>query len=89
MALELVQQAVIGINQVALEEWREYREFKKKPLSPLALKKTINLLLKFDEEHQQHIVDTAIMRDWQGLYPVEKPSIKPTATGDTSWLTSQ
>jgi hypothetical protein len=85
MALALVQQQTLGLNQDALEEWIEYREFKKKPLSELALKKSKNMLLRYPEEHQQHIVDTAIMNDWQGLHPVDMPKTKPTI-GDTSWI---
>jgi hypothetical protein len=61
------------INEEALQEWIEYRTDKKKPLSNLALKKTQNLMLKFDEAQQQHMVDAAIMNDWQGLHPVEPP----------------
>ena len=95
MALALVeqhQQTIIGINQAALDEWIEYREFKKKPLSSFALKKTQNLLLKYGEEQQAHIIDTAIQNDWQGLHHVDMPkrqttkhtSLKDDLT-DTSW----
>lgn len=73
MVLALVQQIRMGVNQEALAEWIEYRKEKGKPLSALALKKTENLLVKFGEAHQQHIVDTAIMNDWRGLHPVEMP----------------
>jgi hypothetical protein len=82
------------INDEALEEWQEYRTEKKKPLSALALKKSKNLLLKFGFAHQAHIVDTAIMNDWQGLHPVEMPRITTSPTrntdirddlNDTSW----
>jgi len=73
MELKLVQQVKLGINQEALAEWIEYRKDKGKPLSALALKKTENILIKFGEAHQQHIVDTAIMNDWRGLHPVEMP----------------
>ena len=94
MALALVgeTQQIIGLNEEAIEEWKEYRVEKKKPLSALALKKSQNLLLKFGYDHQQHIVDTAIMNDWQGLHPVEMPrqiSTKSTSLADdlndTSW----
>jgi len=92
--LKLVREAqqIIGLNEEAIEEWKEYRVEKKKPLSALALKKSQNLLLKFGYDHQQHIVDTAIMNDWQGLHPVEMPrqiSTKSTSLADdlndTSW----
>lgn len=95
MTLELVQQqTIIGLNEEALQEWVEYREFKKKPLSPIALKKTENLMLKFDERQQQHMVDTAIMNDWQGLHPVDPPKDETTKQRtleqdltDRSWAT--
>ena len=97
MALALVeqQQTIIGLNQEAIEEWIEYREEKKKPLSRLAMKKTTNLLLKYNEEQQQLMIDTAIMNDWQGLHPVDPPkqiTTKQTSLADdlhdTSWATA-
>lgn len=66
-------QLVIGINEEALAEWVEYRTEKGKPLSPLALKKTQNVMLKYDEAQQQVMVDAAIMNDWQGLHAVDPP----------------
>jgi len=73
--LSLVEpsQTIIGLNQEALDEWIEYREDKKKPLSKLALKKTTNLLLKYPEAQQQVMIDTAIMNDWRGLFAVDPP----------------
>ena len=93
MSLALVaHQITIGINQEALEEWIEYRQEKKKPLSALALKKSEKFLLKYGLEMQQTIVDAAIMNDWQGLHHVEPPkqvSTKQTTLQDdltdTSW----
>jgi hypothetical protein len=84
----------MGLNQEAIAEWQEYRESKKKPLSPLALKKSQNFLLKYGIELQQWLVDSAIMNDWQGLHYVEPPkqrSSRQTAIiddlTDTSWAT--
>jgi hypothetical protein len=72
-ALELVQDEMpIGLNLQALDEWEEYRKESGKELSALALKKSRNFLLKHDIEHQQQIVDAAIMNDWRGLHAVEK-----------------
>ena len=86
------RQTIIGLNEEALAEWIEYRQEKKKPLSPLALKKTQNLMLKHGLEQQQLMVDTAIMNDWQGLHQVDPPkqiSTKQTSLHDdltdTSW----
>jgi len=76
------QVMVLGVNEEALSEWIEYRREKKKPLSNLALKKTQNLMAKFEYEHQQLMVDAAIMNDWQGLHPIEKP--KEHTTRNTS-----
>jgi len=85
-------QIVIGVNEEALQEWIEYRKEKKKPLSSLALKKTQNIMVRFDEAQQQHMVDAAIMNDWQGLHAVEAPkefSSRQTTLlqdlTDTSW----
>ena len=71
-------QITIGVNNEALEEWIEYRREKGKPLSSLALKKTQNIMLKFDEAQQQLMVDTAIMNDWQGLHAVDAPKQQTT-----------
>lgn len=77
-----MSQIIIGLNQEALDEWIEYREEKKKPLSKLALKKTTNLLLKFPEAQQQVMIDTAIMNDWRGLFVVDPP--KQVATRENT-----
>ena len=85
-------QIVIGVNEEALQEWIEYRKEKGKPLSNLALKKTQNIMVRFDETQQQHMVDAAIMNDWQGLHAVEAPKVQTTRQTsirdyllDTSW----
>ncbi len=84
MELSLVQprQIIIGLNQEAIDEWIEYRQDKKKPLSELALKKSQNFLLKFPEPQQQVMVDAAVMNDWQGLHAVDPP--KQTSSRQTS-----
>jgi len=89
--LSLVQQVTMGLNQNAVDEWREYREEKKKPLSALALKKVVKFLLMYPEDHQQMIVDSAIMNDWQGLHDIEikkqtsRESTLQDDLNDTSW----
>lgn len=94
MALKLVeaQQQIMGLNEGAMQEWREYREEMGKPLTRLAEKKTINKLVKYSEEMQQYLVDTAIERDWRGIYYVEPPKQQSTRQTsleqdltDTSW----
>jgi hypothetical protein len=73
MALQLASTQTININEIALEEWKEYRTEKKKPLSPLALKKTSNIMLKYGYDQQQVMVDAAISNDWIGLHAVDPP----------------
>jgi len=92
MALELVQQQDIDINQTALDEFIEHRKELKKPMTPLAIKKAANILIKFPPDHQQYMVDTAIISGWRGLFPVDPPrqmSTKQTTLQqdltDTSW----
>jgi hypothetical protein len=87
MQLEIVNcgQPITNINEEALAEWVEYREEKKKPLSPLALKKTQNLLLKYGSAHQQHIVDVAIQNDWVGIHAVPMPKPIITSTRDSTF----
>ena len=90
----LTVQGQIGLNEEALTEWIEYRKYKKKPLSQFALDKSISFLLRYPEDHQQYLVDQAIMNDWQGLHfrPMENTkttrarSITDDLT-DTSWAT--
>jgi len=75
-----------GLNTEALEEWREYRKAKKKPLSPLAEKKTIKLMLQYQMEEQQLLVDRAIQNDWQGLHPLndkQRRDAKPNKRSST------
>jgi hypothetical protein len=86
MSLALVNQTIIGLNEQAIEEWIEYREEKKKPLSPLALKKSKNLLMKYGLAEQQHFVDIAISNDWVGIHPCPMPKVMPQqSTRDTSF----
>ncbi len=84
MNLKLVdQQQTIGLNEQAMQEWREYRDQMGKPLTPLAEKKTINKLLRHPEPHQQFLVDTAIERDWRGIYEIDPP--KQNTTRESDW----
>lgn len=81
------------LNMEAFDEWVEYRELIKKPLSELARTKVINRLIKHDQEYQQLMVDAAIENDWLGLHEVKR-QVKSTSTrhqtieqmlNDTSW----
>ena len=85
MALKLISDNPDNINQVALDEFIQHREELKKPMTPLAITKARNILLKHSIAHQQYMVDTAIMSGWKGLYPVEPPkqiSCKNTTIDD-------
>ena len=92
--LELVEhQAVIGLNQDALDEWIAYRkEDLKKPMTPRAIKMVQKKLLQYPEDEQQRLVEHAIEMNWQGIYYVEPPRQATTRQTrliddltDTSW----
>ena len=92
MALALVQQQDINLNQQALDEFIEHRIELKRPMTPLAIKKAANILKPFPFDHQQYMVDTAIISGWRGLFPVDPPrqisTKQPTLQqdlNDTSW----
>ena len=82
---DLIIQAQLGLDTQAIEEWIEYRKFKKKPLSQFALDKSIKFLGQYPESHQRLIVDTAIMNDWQGLHHVDPPKTRGVSTRDISF----
>ena len=94
MALALVsRQAVIGLNQEALEEWLAYRaEDLKKPMTPRAIKMVERKLLQWSEQEQMRMVEAAIENNWRGIYWVEPPKQRTTRQtslhddlSDTSW----
>ena len=92
MALALVQQQDINLNMNALDEFIEHREELKKPMTPLAIKKASNVLIKYQPNHQQYMVDMAIMSGWRAIHPVEPPRQQTTRQNtieddltDTSW----
>lgn len=60
-----------GINSVAWTEWSQFRrEEKKKPITESAARKQIQLLIKYNLEDQQRIIDNSIQNDYQGLFPL-------------------
>ena len=95
MNLQLISDNQIeqdGINQEALEEFQEHRVEIKKPMTPLAIKKAIKVLMPFSLEQQQYMVDQAILNGWRGLYPVDPPKQQTSRNRtlqedltDTSW----
>jgi hypothetical protein len=73
MTLQLISDNQTDINQIALEEFQEHRVELKKPMTPLAIKKAIKVLLPYSLEQQQYMVDQAILNGWRGLFPVREP----------------
>ena len=93
MALELVQQSQIGLNQEALDEWIAYRaEDLSKPMTPRAVKMVTKKLMQYSEAEQMRLVENAIENNWRGIYWVEKEKGRTTRNtsladdlNDTSW----
>jgi len=56
------------LDENAWDDFITHREDKKKPLTPLAITKTINFLEKY-QDFQQMIVDQTIINNWTGLFP--------------------
>lgn len=69
-SLSLKPELVIpnGINLNAWNEWIDFRKAKKKPVSQLAATKQFELLLKYNEQEQQAIINNSITNDYQGLF---------------------
>ena len=91
MELSLVKQSD-DVNQEALEEFIQHRKEMKKPMTPLAVTKACNVLKQYPLEHQQYMVDQAIMNGWRGIFPVNPPRQQNTRSStlqndltDTSW----
>ena len=79
MALQIVQQHVMGLNQQALDEWIEYRrEDSKKPMSQRAVDKVVKKLLQWPDTEQQRLVDEAIEHEWTGIHYVEPVKVQTT-----------
>lgn len=93
MAIQLVQQTQIGLNQKALDEWIAYRrEDCKKPMSQRAINMVTKKLLRWSEAEQMRMVEHAIELEWKGIYYVEPQKQATTrATSlrddltDTTW----
>ena len=72
-----------GINLEAWDEWLEYRSKKKKKVSEAAAKKQFKLLLKYNQDDQQAIINQSIASDYQGLFELKGKS-NETSTGHQS-----
>ena len=86
-----------AINQCAYDEWREYRQEIKKPLSRLTVEKQLAMLAQYPPHAQQQIIDQSICCGWIGLFPPKQrrymdapQSTRSTSIADdltdTSWL---
>lgn len=60
------------INETAWNEFLTHRTNIKHKLTELAVTKAVNLLEKW-QDHQQQMVDEAILNNWRGLFPPKSP----------------
>jgi hypothetical protein len=51
------------------KEWEQHRAEKKKPLTPLSIKKQLKLLAQYDTPTAIEIINTSIRGGYQGLFP--------------------
>lgn len=90
VALEALPENVLAdtrLNQKSLQEFFVFRrDEKKKPLTPMALKKAIDLLIKYNYAIQAKIVNKSIMNSWQGLFEPNKNDI--VSTNDDAYPSS-
>jgi hypothetical protein len=93
MALALVNQITIGINQEYFAEWLAYREEDlSKPMTPRAIKMLQKKLLQWSETEQERLICNAIEMNWRGVYWTDSPrqcqtrqtTLQQDLT-DTSW----
>lgn len=71
------------VNHEAYQEWMAYRRSKLKPVSLKAAEKQFKLLLKYNQEDQQLIIDSSIQNDYQGLFDQRGNSNDKKNTGHT------
>jgi len=60
-----------GLDQKAWDDFLQHRKEIKKPLTPLAYKKNLNILEKYPNQ-QRAIVDKTITNGWRGLFAPTK-----------------
>jgi hypothetical protein len=93
MALALVHQITIGLNQEYLNEWIAYREEDlHKPMTPRAIKMLQKKLLQWTEIEQERLICNAIEMNWKGVHYIDPPKQQTTRQADiyteltdTSW----
>ena len=86
------------INEIALNDWLQYRKEIKKPLKPMSIDRVIKKLSQHSQEIQEAMVEQSIENGWQGLFDVKRQA-QPAQLGiqktsevdfvtlhtDTSW----
>lgn len=59
------------LNQEKWLEWIKYRKQVKKKMSPITIKKQINFLSQYKEDHME-IIEMSMSQGWTGLFPLKK-----------------
>ena len=72
--------AAAGVNPQAWAEFQQHRKTIRKPVTELAARKLQNLLLQYDTNTQQAMVDQSIASRWTGIFPLKgsKPNTAST-----------
>lgn len=65
-------------------EWEAYRRKKRKPISPLAFSRQLNMLSRLTLEQAIEAIDTSIANDYQGLFPPRGAKAAPQVRKDYS-----
>ena len=60
------------INEIALNDWIDYRKEIKKPLKSMSIDRIIKKLSQHSQETQEAMVEQSIENGWQGLFDVKK-----------------
>jgi hypothetical protein len=71
------------LNKDLWSEWVEFRQAKKKPLTPISIKKQIEFLSDFKDQ-QKEIINSSIMNGYQGLFPPKQNQKKTTTNIKTA-----
>jgi septum formation inhibitor MinC len=62
----------IDLNVEAWSEFEQHRKDIKKPLNELSKIKNSNMLIEYNRDEQQEIVDATIASNWTGLFHLKK-----------------
>ena len=53
------------------KDWEQHRRDKRKPLTPLGVKKQLKMLGEYNKKTQVAMIDQTIASGWQGIFPVK------------------